>query len=265
MHIDVLPYTAVTYNHWDGNRQAKYRIFEPSETGFTERMCVFGEHITEAAYADDARIIKAIWQQEDFDLSTVTFYQLQSRLTSHSAPSGFYRYHRLTVEAAEAGYLPYSVHITGWQDAECPVYVYEAFKEEIGDFWTLEEYISRDNPIAEEAYRSQNYTDQQMAEELEWARKWLARCVHYSSLSAKQHRSIILTPEEAKRRGYRFDPNSHMNYLPTGEKLRERLSEGVFVDLRDSYLRGQYGQRYFKAPHELGQPLRFSFWTRMDS
>lgn len=243
--------TPVQYeNNLSGKDGAFYAFFDPSETGWRNRICVYSAAPPKGRSTINAAedVIDSICKQESMHWHDVVFCDLQTSIGYTQLP-GFYMFDALVLSAEPRQSFRkkmLSGNAEEWHDMECPRIVFDTFNHLIGDFHGLKDVISKERP----AYKDRSY--EYVAEEMGWALdhvEWLDGL--YREYFA-EHASRILTPDQALAKGYRFAPECVHAEMPDPDKCDR---EHVVVDLRNSHLLGQHNWpargTVFERPHPL--------------
>jgi hypothetical protein len=237
---------------------ADYAFFEPEVTGRSVKLCVITsskeDGISLTCHVED--VVLAICKEHDLDWRAITFADLETH-RGHQVPSGYYSLEELRFVQANSRLV-----CDNWIPFECPLLVYETFVDHIGSFWEVEEVVSPTNPLTGKAYH--NYTSQQVQEDVRLGIKHLAWLKGWEEKSLAEHGAEILTPEQARKRGYRFNPNGVRKEAVTGS-IDGWSQDGAFVDLFGSHLLGQKVSSGFGNHDPYCRPERFSFWHRLNS
>jgi hypothetical protein len=233
---------------------AEYQLYNPTMFGSKRRACVFSNAKGYGLFTETP-IVRAVCNEENVDPFGYDFFELRTHIGWSNTPSGHYHFLKLGFKL-EGGIL----YDTEWTDYECPRAVFNAFEHLIGKFWSIDDIVSPNNPKYGNAY--QKFSAEQLRQEKEDLAKHLAWMSQWGPRSYEKHPGKILTPAEAKKRGYAFNPSSRFDCLP--DDLSQYVNKGMFVDLDDSHLLGQHSSTAFSF-EPCGQPQRFTFWRRFDS
>lgn len=115
-------------------KEIQYKNIGGPETGYAKvvytiflgNQCVFsgvrlGDFWTSTVNAAEI-IIAAIAEQEGYEVDELQFYDLQTKSGYEQKNPGQYEFDKLWIENG---------HVRGWQSAECPEHVLEAFRRYI--------------------------------------------------------------------------------------------------------------------------------------
>lgn len=220
--------------------KTQYAFFEPHQTGWEHRICVFSTSRKGTSSINDAeRIIDAISKQEGAQKDAI-FCDLQTHVGyGSSIERGCYLFEVVQMQASST---------PAWIAMECPLVVFETFKHLIGSFLTLDELI---NPVRD-AYAS--YSPAQLRDEKNWAVEWIGKEEQILEECVEKFKDHLYTPQQAFKMGYRFAPKLYRTDAPKHD------SGSILVDLSLSHLLGQGNPIHVLTP--LKRPHRFSYWVR---
>jgi hypothetical protein len=233
---------------FDRGRQddALYRVFTSHETGLSRSLCVFtsvhsGHGPSSINCAES--IVAAISRKEGLSNDSA-FLDLQTHHGYSDLISGEYRLDILKFGADQ--------RVASWTPIECPAKVFETFKQTIGPFLTLDEVINRKRSCYKD------YTDEQLAEEREWAIGWQKQLDEQRQDFLRRHRGQLKSPEEVLDMGYRLAPHfTRAEFAP--DQVIDATS--IVVDLSESHLLGQTGGMTTWRT-SLKKPKPYSYWVR---
>lgn len=232
----------------DVEGRVAYAIFPSKLSGSDLPLCVFstlnreacsGINAAETIAENISKQLNLSWQ--DFRFAEVITHR------GYGRPRGYYDYHIVNFKKPTSWRTTISADY--WQDVECPKPVFEAFKHLIGTFTKPAENITR----ARECYA--RYTDAQLSEEIRWMEDCLADLEQHANDCRIKYRDMLMTPEAARIKGYKFDPKGPR--FDTVDSKKE-LS-GAWVDLKDSHLLGQHVGQLYYGPSE--RPKPFTIWS----
>lgn len=238
IHTKITAYGYQTAN----DSEVRYGIF-PSRMNRPVCVFSFSSHTSQVSSINSAEcIIEAICKEEGFDMYDVTFADLQTHVGFDHWTSGFYQFDQLILNTEK--------RVSGWKSTECPLGVFQAFKDLIGAFPTLDQVINR----SKSCYKSMS--EDEFQKERSWAIDWERQMEEIYQDQIISEKARIFTPQEAYQRGYRLAPEFFASESPPREDAPDRL----VVNLSGSHLLGQNNGHEYIAANKT--PCRFSHWMK---
>lgn len=233
-----------------------YAIFEPEEIWFRQRTCVFssaGGGFT-MNYAESC--VSAICKAEGIDWrEAITFCDLWTH-TGYTQRRGYYAFQSLEVgdePNRDFRYKNGCNRIRSWHQQECPLAVFISFASLIGPFFSISELVDRIRPcyngMSDEDYESDRSGSYR---HLRWYEGQYLKYI-------EKHGAKLLQPDEALKKGYRLAPDFLHDLFP------ERFDDPQYaiVDLKESYLLGQYNGYTGDTDGVMGRPHPITLWRKL--
>jgi hypothetical protein len=223
----------------------RYKIYEPADSAFPCRSCIFTGMTRDATNSilASGMIVQAICRAECIVRSQVDFYDLQTQM-GYRIPSGMYVLQNLEFDP-DAEYT----FVGKWVSVRCPEAVHREFGKYIGPFYSAEEFVRSEYP---------NLQREAFEKEVAWLKGWMAGLEKFEEDSLRNYHGRVLKPAEALAQGYHREIRSRKE---SPDAFHDLNPDMVVVDLKDSYLRGQLRDLPMTVPLS-HVPHRFALWSK---
>lgn len=232
-----------------------YTIFKPEVSGSSLPGCVISTAVKKGASSVNLCeiIINSICTAEEANWRDMDFYDLQTHV-GYTNCRAFYEFEKLIfTNEPRSTRLPVKdpcPYVNGWQALECPLPVFKSYEDLIGPFYSLREVISRERPCYKD------FSDRQLAEEMEWAVDWEKQEEEIYSKIKERLGKQLHTPAQALEMGFHLVPGG----ISTDRPKTDNLGDCIVVDMVGSHLRGQFHGLKHTPP--LMVPPPFAYWKK---